>query len=292
MYISTLLKAERFDVVIVEEAGMAVLPTLFYCAGLAAKKIIAVGDPRQLPPIVLSRDRFVRQAMGRNIFEVTAPDPARSDIVVMLDIQYRMHPDIGSLVSRLFYDGRLTSDRSTASRKDIAARRPYPGQTLVVVDTEGSCACARAEGSFSRFNQNTAEACVALAAEAIAAGIDSIAIITPYAQQSRLISGLLSRAGLSETKVECRTVHRFQGNERDMVILDTVDTRPEKPGVLLAGDASAANLLNVSLSRAKGKLVIVSDVEFFHTCAPGSPIDRVLSAAIEDGIRVRLPAAP
>lgn len=292
MYISTLLKAERFDVVIVEEAGMAVLPTLFYCAGLAAKKIIAVGDPRQLPPIVLSRDRYVRQAMGRNIFEVTVPDPACSDIVVMLDVQYRMHPAIGTLVSRLFYDGRLTNDRSTASRKDMAVRRPYPGQTLVVVDTEGSCTCARAEGSFSRFNQKTAEACVALAAEAIAAGIDSIAIITPYAQQSRLISGLLSRAGLPESKVECRTVHRFQGNERDMVILDTVDTRPEKPGVLLAGDASAANLLNVSLSRAKGKLVIVSDVEFFRTCAPGSPIDRVLSAAIEDGVRVCLPTAP
>jgi hypothetical protein len=293
MYISTLLKAERFDAVIVEEAGMAVLPTLFYCAGLAAGKIIVVGDPRQLPPIVQSGDNYVLQAMGRNIFDVTVPEARDSDIVVMLDVQYRMHPSIGALVSKLFYGGRLASDRSTQSRNAIAARGPYPGQPLVVVDTEGSCQCARAEGSFSRLNRKTAEFCVRIAAEAVAGGIDSVAIITPYAQQSRLISRLLADSGLPDSMVECRTVHRFQGNERDMVILDTVDTLPERPGVLLAGRgerSSAANLLNVSMSRARGKLVIVSDVGYFRDRAPGSPIDQALAAVISDGVRVSLPA--
>lgn len=289
MYISKLLLAQQFDVVIVEEAGMAVLPTLFYCAGLAAKKVIAVGDPRQLPPIVVARDRYAQQAMGRNIFDVTVPDPDLSKVVVMLDTQYRMHPAIGSLVSELFYGGRLVSDQSTSARDAIAACHPYPGQALVVVDTEGTTQCSKSEGSYSRSNKRTAEWCVRLATEAVRDGVESIAIITPYAQQSRLISSLLAESGIPGGLVECRTVHRFQGNERDMVIMDTVDTLPEMPGVLLAGRkgaSSAPHLLNVSLSRAKGKLVIVSDVSYFRTHAAGSAIDQVLSMAVRAGVKV------
>ncbi len=295
MYISKLLIAQPFDVVIVEEAGMAVLPTLFYCAGLAAKKVIAVGDPRQLPPIVLSRTPYVQQAMGRNIFDVTVPEPDRSEVVVMLDTQYRMHPTIGLLVSELFYDGKLASDQSTLLRSETASRHPYPGHPLVVVDTAGTTQCTRSKGSFSRSNRQTAEVCVRLAAAAVADGIESIAIITPYAQQSRLISGLLAESAIPEGLVECRTVHRFQGNERDLVIMDTVDTMPEKPGVLLAGrkgSSSAPHLLNVSISRAKGKLVIVSDVDYFRSQAAGSAIDQVLSAAVRDGERVTLSTPP
>jgi superfamily I DNA and/or RNA helicase len=163
------------------------------------------------------------------------------------------------------------------------------------VDTAGTTQCTRSKGSFSRSNRQTAEVCVRLAAAAVADGIESIAIITPYAQQSRLISGLLAESAIPEGLVECRTVHRFQGNERDLVIMDTVDTRPEKPGVLLAGRkgaSSAPHLLNVSISRAKGKLVIVSDVNYFRSQAAGSAIDQVLSAAVRDGERVTLSTPP
>ena len=51
-----------FDVIIVEEAAMAVLPTLFYCAALAKA------------PIVQSKTEYVYQAMGRNIFEIAVPN--------------------------------------------------------------------------------------------------------------------------------------------------------------------------------------------------------------------------
>jgi len=295
MYISKLLNAEQFDVVIIEEAGMAVLPTLFYCAGMATRKVIAVGDPRQLPPIVVSKDPYAQKAMGRSIFEVTVPKPDQSPIVVMLDTQYRMHPAIGSLVSELFYAGKLKSADSTSQRSEIADKPPYPGEAVVVVDTHGTTRCAKSDGSYSRSNQQTAEICVRLASEAVAAGIESVAIITPYARQSRLISGLLADSAIPEGVVECRTVHRFQGNERDFVILDTVDALPATPGVLLAGRkgaSSAPNLLNVSISRAKGKLVIVADVDYFHAKAPGSMIDLVLSAAVQKGVRVELGKEP
>lgn len=312
VYISALLQPQRFDVVIVEEASMAILPTLFYCASLSRNRLIMVGDPRQLPPIVQSPQPYVYRAMGRSIFEVTVPNPHDSDLVVMLETQYRMHPAIGDLVGGLFYDGRLRHATSggesldTAPNElgqapmktsDISAREPNPGAPLVVVDTGGRTVCATREGSFSRYNEQTATACVELAARAVGDGVESVAIITPYAEQARLVRRLLAAAASSlgepnlAQRVECRTVHRFQGGERDLVIFDTVDAAPFRPGVLLTGKgpgSCAANLINVSISRARGKLVIVSDVEYFSRHDPAGVISNMLRRAAETGLCVSL----
>ncbi len=290
VYMSALLQDERFDVVIVEEAGMAILPTIFYCAALARKKVIIVGDPQQLPPIVQSDADYVYRAMGRNIFEVaTANSDKIQDVIVMLDTQYRMHPTIGNLVSAVFYDGNLRNGDNTPERDAIAAKSPYAGQPLIVLDTLGQTRCATRDGSYSRFNERTAAACVELAVEAVQAGIESVAIITPYVAQSRLIRQLLAEHPATLDSVECQTIHRFQGSERDLVILDTVDTAPLSPGRLLAGSSprsSSPNLINVSISRAKGKLMIISDVAYFQKKAPQSILNTVLQKASQVGMTI------
>ncbi len=287
VYLSSLLQEERFDVVIVEEAGMAILPTIFYCATLAAEKVIVVGDPKQLLPIVQSRDDYVRRAMGRNIFDVTVPKPDESDIVVMLNMQYRMHPQIGDLVSQMFYQGKLHNHQSTLKRKAITDKQPYPGHPLVVCDTHGQTVCTTQAGSYSRFNQQTAQLCVDLALEATQAALISVAIITPYAEQSRLIRRLLAQTPRNTGQIECQTIHRFQGSERDLVILDTVDTIPLAPGVLLADQSplsSAKNLINVSISRARGKLIIISDIAYFQQRAPQSVVSDMLIRVAQTGL--------
>jgi superfamily I DNA and/or RNA helicase len=291
VYISGLMAPQRFDVVIVEEAGMAVLPSLFYCAALARSQVIMVGDPQQLPSIVQSTAPYVQRAMARSIFAVTVPQPHDNELVVMLDTQYRMNPRIGDLVGELFYDGRLQHGAITAETAHIAANSPCPGEALVVVDTDGQTQCETPEGSYSRYNEKTARVCVDLAEEAVVDGIESVAIITPYAEQSRLIRRLLSGNRRLDDRVECRTVHRFQGGERDMVILDTVDAPPMSPGILLAGKgpgASARNLINVSISRARGKLVIVADVDYFRRYGADSVVSDMLRRAIAAGSRVVL----
>ena len=298
VYLSPWLEGERFDAVIVEEAGMAILPTLFYCAALARNRVILVGDPQQLPPIVQSSEPYVHRAMGRSIFAVTVPEPHTSDLVVMLDTQYRMHPEIGSLVSDLFYDGKLRHSESTAATGAIAAGAPFPDRATVLIDTEGRTRCATRAGAYSRYNERTAQVCVDLAVEATHSGVESVAVITPYVEQSRLIRDLLSaRRNLLPARrnpsgrIECRTVHRFQGGERDMVILDTVDTEPMAPGVLLAGSqpgSSAANLINVSVSRARGKLVVLADWQYYRRRAGGQIIVAVLDRLAARGLRVAL----
>ena len=125
-YFSPLMAEQRFDVLIVEEASMAVLPALFYAACLGRRKTVMVGDPCQLPSIVQSNEDYVRKVMGRNIFEVAVAEPLSSPLVAMLDVQYRMHPLIGELVSDLFYAGRLKHGGDPAMRERIAAREPMP----------------------------------------------------------------------------------------------------------------------------------------------------------------------
>ena len=77
-----------------------------------------------------------------------------------------------------------------------------------------------------------------------------------------------------------------------MVILDTVDAAPLSPGVLLAGTAPGAspgNLINVSISRARGKLVIVADVAYFRRRAPAGILVKVLRRAVQMGLCVPMP---
>jgi hypothetical protein len=287
-YLSPLMAGQRFDALIAEEAGMAGLPALFHAACLCTRQAIMVGDPRQLPPIVHARDELVQRAIGRSVFDVTIPDPARSDAVAMLDVQYRMHPAIGGLVGRLFYDDRLVHGADPARTHAIAARPPYPGMPLVVVDTTGRTACQRAARGGSRVNEASAELTAELAHGAVTGGSGSVAVITPYAAQAREIRRRLTARRIADA-VECSTIHRFQGRESDAVIIDLVDAPPLRPGLLLSGDRAhgdAAHLLNVSLSRARGKLILVADVGHFERCAPGGVVAAILREAIRGGARV------
>lgn len=273
-YLSPLMADQRFDVLIAEEAGMATLPTLFYAACLCRERAIMVGDPRQLPPIVQSDDDRIRRAIGRNIFDVTVPDPARSSIVAMLETQYRMHPVIGAIVGRLFYGDRLVHRADPDATAAIAARAPFPGQPVVFVDTAARTTCERSAKGSSRINRASAELTAELAHEAVRGGASSVAVITPYAAQAAEIRRLLAARRLRDA-VECSTIHRFQGRECDVVLIDLVDAAPMRPSALLA---EAPNLLNVSLSRARGKLVIVADVEYFRTMDP----DGLVAALLRD----------
>jgi hypothetical protein len=289
-YFSPLMEAQRFDVVIVEEASMAVLPALFYAACLGERKTVIVGDPCQLPSIVQSDEEYVRRVMGRNIFEVAVADPHSSPLVAMLDVQYRMHPVIGSLVSDLFYSGRLKHGGDMAARKGIAALDPHAGAPLVVVDTVGRTTCQQGSARQSRVNTRTAELSVDLAVRAAGAGAASVAIITPYVDQARAIRVLLKNRTDATPRIECSTVHRFQGQERDVVILDTVDADPMKPGVLLSERgprSSAQNLINVAISRARGKLIVVADVRYFERRAPASVVTKMITRAAGLGRRER-----
>lgn len=285
-----LLEGETFDTVVIEEAGMAILPAVFLAAARARQQVVVVGDPRQLPSILSSRNRAAKKILGRSIFEVTVPDPHRSDLVCMLDTQYRMCPEIGELVSELFYAGELKNSGCTGQLAEKTAREPFPGRGVTVVDLGGKSTCRRPPNSKSRYNEDSARIAVALARKGLGDGVESMAIITPYREQVRLIERILKEENVDSERVTCSTVHRFQGHEREVVVVDTVDAPPMEPGVLLCDrgpDSASAQLLNVSISRAQAKLILLAEIRYLGTRNTGI-LGQLLRQAVESGQVVRV----
>jgi RecA/RadA recombinase len=269
------LARERFDTVVIDEASMAGLPSIFCCAGMARKRAIFVGDPRQLPPITECSDHVVRATLGRTVFDLAAHEGS-----VMLDTQYRMHPSIGGLVSDLFYEGRLESAAPGAGVLGTVESEPFAGSPVVVVDLGQSGHLCERDGRSSRLNRTSAAAAVRLATSAARSGAQ-VAVITPYAAQARLIRSMTRGEGIT-----CATVHRFQGSESDVVIIDLVDAAPLRPGALLddpSPGSAARALLNVSVSRAKAKLIVLADLRYFREQGAG-PVVELLKAIEARGL--------
>jgi len=119
-------------------------------------------------------------------------------------------------------------------------------------------------------NLGSAEVAMKVAAT-IATQTDSacrIAIICPYRAQVKLLRQSLRDLQKSERnpfgtcQVDVGTVHQFQGSEADVVIFDLVDGNGRSTiGRLLLGD-SGIRLVNVAISRAKGKFVVIADREW------------------------------
>ena len=103
-YLKDSIQTRRFDTVILDEASMAPIPALWIAASVAEKNAVVVGDPKQLPPIVLSSHALSQKWLGRDIFEVAGlEDGSQYSCLVNLKRQSRMHPYTSSITNNLFY---------------------------------------------------------------------------------------------------------------------------------------------------------------------------------------------
>lgn len=244
----------RFDVAIVDEASQATIPSILIPLARAPRFILA-GDHRQLPPTILSRDA---SELERTLFEeLIERHPGRSR---MLKCQYRMHPAIMEFPNREFYDGRI---RAHPSLEDISIRdiiEDVPDSDIcqkladpdpvLFIDTSGLDGCERRlKGSTSIQNPLEADLAVIISRSLMRMGVkpEEIGIITPYDDQVDLISSMID--------VEVNSVDGFQGREKDVIIISMV--RSNRNGSI--GFLKDLRRLNVSLTRARRKLIIIGD---------------------------------
>jgi len=89
--------------------------------------------------------------------------------------------------------------------------------------------------------------------------------VTPYRKQAELLQYLIQDAGLKDL-VRAGTVHRFQGLEFEVVIFDTVESRPCSPIEYTNGvwGSKAMRLVNVAVTRPKHKLIIVANADYIQ----------------------------
>lgn len=261
----------QYDYVLFDEASMAYVPQLICAASYARRHFIAVGDFRQLAPIAQSESRNI---LCKDIFSYLGICEGTGKIyyhpwLVMLDVQRRMYPDISAFVNRNVYGGLLRDyELVAAQREQIVKNNPLSGYAMNLIDLKGTYCAATKDENNSRYNVLSAVISVATAINSVKHGEKSVGIITPYSAQTRLIRAMLQDYYQQDKikEISCATVHQFQGSERNVIILDAVESYPSsKPGWLMAknDNGNVTRLINVAVTRARGKFIAVANSRFW-----------------------------
>ena len=289
----------NIDVVIIDEVSKIPFVELLHPI-LYGKTVILVGDHKQLPPMFTERISEDEMEKGKydpewinpgdekrykkeyetsffaKLFHETSP---RNKI--MLDVQYRMHPDIMD-VDNVFYDNQLKAGINAKAREHYlnitgAYGRKIIGEDTHVVFVDCKGKEVQESGSTSFYNENEIVV-VRKLLELINRGcrcdrngkpltgeVDrrhdtrlSVGVICPYADQAKRIRGKKVQKYRSfndsgDEKFMVKTVDDFQGDERDIIILSMVRTTSKARFLM------NYHRINVAISRARRLLIIVGN---------------------------------
>lgn len=263
-----------FDICIIDEGGRSTVPEMLIPL-LRCRKAIIIGDHFQLPPSVGSElmeaesreilpfleDAFLKTSFFERLYE-DLPSGCRG----RLTEQFRMVEPIGDLVADLFY---TTAGQRGLVNGKLHDRRGFldPDHPLRWHDVPQGVQKKEKNKGPSLFNAAEAKAVcdfIVVAASALRNRVKdesrrkTVAVITPYGAQKRLIRQLLEKgANVSDVlDIEVDTVDSFQGSEADIVLYSTVRTEGSIHFLL------DWRRLNVACSRARENLVFFGCSEF------------------------------
>lgn len=237
-----LSKDVMYDYVIVDEASQVDL-----CTGVlalsSAKKAVIVGDLKQLPNVVDSKNakltdevfnnfdmpevyRYKNHCLLSSVSELFKQAPH-----TLLKEHYRCHPKIIEFCNKKFYNNELI----------ILSKIQSDKKPLIVYKTVA--------GNHTRDNVNQRQIDVIkneiIPNENLCTIDDSLGIVTPYRNQTNALQSQFKGTG-----VKADTVDKFQGQENKVIILSTVDNN-------ITDFTDNPNRLNVAISRAIEQLIVV-----------------------------------
>lgn len=237
-----------FKTVFIDESSQA-MEAAAWIPILRAKRVVMSGDHHQLPPTIKSREA-AKDGLEHTLFaQGLAIQP---NAVTMLEEQYRMEPMIMGFSSIQFYNGKLKASESVLNRSKIFEK------SVRMVDTAGAGFEEKVKKeTLSTYNEDEAEILLKLIAQDNLEGL-SVGIIAPYRAQIEVITKLVNQsdelAGIRE-QININSVDAFQGQERDAIYISLV--RSNMKGEI--GFLKEYRRLNVAMTRAKHRLVIVGD---------------------------------
>jgi hypothetical protein len=277
----------QFDVVVIDEASMLMLPMSYYAAGLANESVTVAGDFRQLPAIVMSNEQLAEEWLKTDVFfkcEIPKQVSKGSmpDCLVALRTQYRMHEDICSVINELFYeDHPLATIRREDSNGPLF---PLGRKPLVYIDTASLHPWASMKlGTYSRYNLLHALLAKKIIVHLASVGYipppgetnEHLGAVAPFAAQTRLIQSLIEDKLGGQQKGIAATVHRYQGNEKNTMLIDLTDSIGCRLSKFMKGQScedDGSRLLNVAFSRARDHIVLIANFDFLRQKAPSASI--------------------
>ena len=237
-----------YETVIIDEAARVNPGDLMIPMSQASRRIILVGDHRQLPHIydeeIFENLRDNGNDVGKDVVKISmfqylkgkAEELTKIDKIprtITLDAQYRMHPELGDFVNANFYEpygegflSPLPAEKFTQKLYD----KPY-----MWVNLESNFGNEEKRGT-SRVRECEADYIVNKIREYMLSenGKDlSYGVITFYSAQAKLIKWKLKNLDISD-KVRVGSVDAFQGMEFDVIFLSVVRTHSKEPSVNLS----------------------------------------------------------
>jgi predicted RecB family nuclease len=255
-----------FDYLVVDEAGQVSLGNLAAMAP-CAQNLVLVGDQMQLPQPVQGVHPG-ESGLSSMDYAMETHATVPPDRGILLNVSWRMHPDVCDLISDAIYDGRLTAHPSTSLQAIEVAEPHRPlartGVQYLALDHEGctQSSIEEAEAARTIIEQLSKLRWTNEKGESHRITQEDILVVAPFNMQVSLLKKTLP-AG---TRVG--TVDKFQGQEAAAVIVSMATS--------FGGDAPRGteflfnrNRLNVAISRAKCLAIIICGKRLMELPDPG-----------------------
>jgi very-short-patch-repair endonuclease len=265
------LEAGFFDLVVIDEASQcdiaSALPLLY-----RAKRAVIIGDSKQLTHIssisevedirLLEKHELQDDYLGwsyatTSLFKLASSLCKGEDIVVLKD-HHRSHAHIINYSNKYFYDSTLR----VATKYQNLNLIPN-SQVVRWIDKKGKCSRSN---TGSTYNDIECEEVIKELKRIADAGYKgTIGVVTPFRAQYQRIRDKISQNNdlferLTLREFLCDTVHKFQGDERDVIIFS-----PVVSDGMSAGAAhflrKTGNLFNVAITRARAALIVIGDLQ-------------------------------
>lgn len=254
-----LIRDRRYPVCIIDEASQALEPASWIPIS-KSHKVIMAGDHKQLPPTVKSYEAE-KKGLAVSLFEKCIE---KLDVDIMLTEQYRMNQSIMQFSSEQFYEGNLIANQAVAEH---SLELPEHG-VVEFVDTAGCGFDEEQEKTKSKhvgslFNFHEADVLWKHFYELMQNLRDSgkevenysCGLISPYKGQVEQLKKQLSEFPFPTKNISINTVDGFQGQERDIIYISLVRSNDRNE----IGFLKDYRRMNVALTRARKKLVIIGD---------------------------------
>lgn len=256
--VSTLVGANHYNIkdlkvktVLIDEAGQALEPACWIPI-LKGERVIFAGDNQQLPPTVKSLEAAKKGLTTTLLDRVMKKHNASS----LLNVQYRMNEKIMSFSNSWFYDGKLIASDY------VKNHTMFDEEPMMFIDTAGAGYEERLNPeTMSTENIDEADFLVKFLLkyqkELLSNGVKldeySFGVISPYRSQVEYLTTTIPSDLFKRLKIS--TIDGFQGQERDVLFISLVRSNSESQ----IGFLKDYRRMNVALTRAKKKLVVIGD---------------------------------